>query len=163
MSCLLLSRQPPEGVFLLSLEDWWRWPEMLQPMEKSPLLRTFFICFPISEAYDKNICDYVELPYYLIIKQKTIIIICSLYFTFGPVRSPTSYFFLKFTFNHLMESFKILKIRKYQVLTQPPDIISPTNGKFPFLSINLSLTKSLTVSLIAFSGATPINWGTRPR
>lgn len=85
------------------------------------------------------------------------------YFTSDPVHSPILYFVHKFTlnhlitFNHLIESFKILRIRKYQILTQAPDIISPYNGKFPFLSINLSLTKSLTVSLIAFSGATPIN------
>uniref|UniRef100_A0A2M4CG73 Putative secreted protein n=1 Tax=Anopheles marajoara TaxID=58244 RepID=A0A2M4CG73_9DIPT len=33
----------------------------------------------------------------------------------------------------------------------------------PCLSVSLSRTKSFTVSLIAFSGATPISCGTRPR
>lgn len=49
-------------------------------------------------------------------------------------------------------------------LTHPPAIHSDKYGNFePSFGASLSRTKSLTVNLMAFSGATPINWGTRPR
>lgn len=47
--------------------------------------------------------------------------------------------------------------------TQAPAIISAETDKSPFSWRNLSRTKSLTVSLAAFSGATPMSWGKRPR
>lgn len=53
---------------------------------------------------------------------------------------------------------------KYKIiLTQAPAIISAEIVNSPFSLRNLSLTKSLTVSFAAFSGATPISWGNRPR
>jgi hypothetical protein len=49
-----------------------------------------------------------------------------------------------------------------QRVTESSTSISKGKVTLPFLSANLLRTKSLTVNLIAFSGARPMSWGPSP-
>ena len=48
------------------------------------------------------------------------------------------------------------------LLTVPPAMTSFHNEIFPSFDLKRSLTVSLAVSLMAFSGDTPTNWGRSP-
>jgi len=56
-----------------------------------------------------------------------------------------------------------INIYTWDAPAEPPATISAQSGIVPSGNVNLSRRKSLTVNLIAFSGATPTNCGIKPK
>ncbi len=68
-----------------------------------------------------------------------------------------------FKYEYLRKKNIIINVYTWDAPAQPPATISDQSGIVPSDNVNLSRIKSLTVNLIAFSGATPTNWGIKPK